>query len=63
MLSSKIINLLLESLRFGTLRVNLSQTPFVKNVMKQREDSDAILPDRSVQRDSVASLETARSLG
>ena len=29
---------------------------------KEREESDAILPDRSVQRHSVTSLETARSL-
>ena len=30
---------------------------------REREESDAILPDRSVQRHSVTSLETARSLG
>ena len=29
---------------------------------REREESDAILPDRSVQRHSVMSLETARSL-
>ena len=29
---------------------------------REREESDAILPDRSVQRHSVTSLETARSL-
>ena len=29
---------------------------------REREESDAILPDRSVQRHRVTSLETARSL-
>ena len=29
---------------------------------REREESDAILPDRSVQRHSETSLETARSL-
>ena len=32
------------------------------NLVREREESDAIFPDRSVQRHSVTSLETARSL-